>query len=75
MRQRRFSKMLGFGLSLFVFAMLAVPVAAESDDNDDAYHMFWRIVAAVLLVAFVASVLFLLSTRWRKLINWPGHGE
>ncbi|CAN5436292.1 hypothetical protein BH09CHL1_BH09CHL1_17520 [soil metagenome] len=75
MRQRIVPSMLGFGLSLLVFAMLAVPVAAESDDNNDAYRMFWRIVAAVLLVGFIASVLFLLSTRWRKLINWPGHGE
>jgi uncharacterized membrane protein YfcA len=75
MRQRLFSRMLGFGMSLLVFAMLAVPVAAESDDTNDAYRMFWRIVAAVLLVVFITSVLFLLSTRWRKLINWPGHGE
>ena len=73
--RRLVSLMVGLGSSLCIFAILVAPVAAESDDNDDAYRMFWRIVAAVLLVGFIAAVLFLFSTRWRKLINWPRHGK
>lgn len=75
MRQRLLTMGCGLGISILLFAMVVIPVAAQSEDSDDAYRTFWRIIAAVLLVAFIAVVVYLLSTRWRRLINWPGHGE
>jgi hypothetical protein len=55
--------------------MIVDPVAAQSSNGDCSCRPFWQIGAAALLGAFIAVVVMLLMTRWRRLIDGRDHGE
>jgi membrane protein YdbS with pleckstrin-like domain len=75
MRERFLAVARGLSVSLVWLALWALPVAAQSDDSDDAPETYWRVIAAVLLAAFIAAVVFLMATRWRRLIPWQHDGD
>ena len=57
-----------------LFLVAVEPVAAQSGESDCSCRPFWQIVAAALLGAFIAIVVMLLMTRWRRLIDGRDHG-
>jgi len=62
-------------LTAFCWLAAAGSAAAQSSDGDCTCRPFWQIAAAALLGAFIAVVVMLILTRWRRLINWRDHGE
>ena len=69
------SPLLSCMLAAWCWLIAAGSVAAQSTDSDCACRPFWQIAAAALLGAFIAVVVMLLMTRWRRLIDWRDHGE
>ena len=65
----------GLSVALVWLVLWALPVAAQSDERDDAPETYWRVIAAIVLAAFVAAVVFLMATRWRRLIPWRHDGD